>query len=323
MSATWRSPHQGCGLLAVPSDLGRATAAARALELAEEMALVAAVRLQELVPRRSWACMRLERRKCGSGAYQRQILDRPDEGMPFEEPLLLPEQPVELGAVVGRAEPAPEHEVLRPRDRLDRVDLEEAEPPDGVEHTRRRAVEQLRANRDPARLLDGRPSSHHLLEPDRASEPGERAVECVVERARAADAGLDGGTPSRRARPRFARTSGRRGRRCGRRSRKRQDVVAVLPLVLAACRPRSGGRSRGSGARTAGPRAGCRTGRGAPPPGEPAGRAPLRPRRAPAAPPSSTSKPPQQALRDERVDRRPDRRRRRLGGASARRCPPR
>ena len=87
-------------------------------------------------------------------AHERQVLDRVDERVPLEERALLPEQPVELGAVVAGAEPAEEDEVLRPLDRLDDVDLEEAEPADGLEHARRRAVERLRAHRDPPRLLD-------------------------------------------------------------------------------------------------------------------------------------------------------------------------
>ena len=57
---------------------------------------------------------------------------------------------------------------------------------------------------------------------------------------------------------------------------EREDVVAVPPLVLRACRPRSGGRSRARGARTADPRGGCRTGRAALPPSARRGRAPCR-----------------------------------------------
>ena len=83
---------------------------------------------------------------------QRKILGRPDVGVPLDELSLVPEQAVELGDVV-RPETAPEHEVLRRRDGRDRVDLEEAERADGVEDGRRRAVEELRAHGDAARLL--------------------------------------------------------------------------------------------------------------------------------------------------------------------------
>jgi hypothetical protein len=45
-------------------------------------------------------------------------------------------------------------EVLRDGDRGDRVELEEPELVDGVEHAPRRPVEELRADGDPAGLLD-------------------------------------------------------------------------------------------------------------------------------------------------------------------------
>ena len=83
------------------------------------------------------------------GAEERQRLDRPDERLPFEEQPVLPEQPVELGGVEG-PEAAEEDELLGRRDRRDRVELEEAQPADRVEHAGRRAVEQLRAHRDAA-----------------------------------------------------------------------------------------------------------------------------------------------------------------------------
>jgi hypothetical protein len=45
-------------------------------------------------------------------------------------------------------------EVLRDGDRGDRVELEEPELVDGVEHAGRRPVQELRADGDPAGLLD-------------------------------------------------------------------------------------------------------------------------------------------------------------------------
>src|SRR5262249_60597905 len=54
---------------------------------------------------------------------------------------------------------APEDEMLRRRARADRVELEEAEPPHGVEHGRRRAVEELRADRNAAGFV-GRDEPH-------------------------------------------------------------------------------------------------------------------------------------------------------------------
>jgi hypothetical protein len=80
----------------------------------------------------------------------RQVLDRIDERVDLDELPLLPEQPLEPGSVEG-PEPAPEDEVLRRRHGRDGVDLKEAEPADGLEDVRRRAVEELRAHGDPAR----------------------------------------------------------------------------------------------------------------------------------------------------------------------------
>jgi hypothetical protein len=88
-----------------------------------------------------------------TGAEQREVLDRPDVGVPLDELALVPEQAVELAGVV-RAEAAPEDELLRRCDGRDRVDLEEAEPANRLEDVARGAVEELRADRDSACLLE-------------------------------------------------------------------------------------------------------------------------------------------------------------------------
>ena len=118
-------------------------------ELAEHVTPEARVRLEEVPHPRVLAFAPPPR----SSADEGQVLDRPDEGVPLEELPLLPEQPVELGGVEG-AEAAEEDELLRRRDRRDRIHLEEAESANRVEDRGRRAVEQLRADRDAARLLD-------------------------------------------------------------------------------------------------------------------------------------------------------------------------
>src|SRR5580765_1605162 len=82
------------------------------------------------------------------GPNQRQVVDRVDEGVPLEELSLLPEQPVEVGAIVG-SEPAPEDEVLGRRDGRDRVDLEAAEVANRRQDVPRRAVEELGAHGHP------------------------------------------------------------------------------------------------------------------------------------------------------------------------------
>ena len=88
-----------------------------------------------------------------AGEQHRKLLDRVDERVDLDELVLLPDQAVELLPSVG-PEPAPEHEVLRRRDRRDRIDLEEAEPADRLQDAARRAVEQLRPHRYPPCLLD-------------------------------------------------------------------------------------------------------------------------------------------------------------------------
>ena len=100
------------------------------------------------------------------GPQQRQRLDRIHERVVLDEPALLPQQPVELGRVEV-AEAAPEDEVLRRRDGCDRVELEEAEPADGVEHPARRAVKQLRAHRDAPGVGETHPPRHGASVPSR------------------------------------------------------------------------------------------------------------------------------------------------------------
>ena len=122
------------------------------LELAQQPALEPGMRLQELPAPLLVLVVRAPRALAHPRADEREVLDRPDEGVPLEELPLLPEQPVELGAVV-RPEAAPRHEVLRRRDGRDRVDLEVPKSPHRVEEVARRAVEQLRADCDPPCLL--------------------------------------------------------------------------------------------------------------------------------------------------------------------------
>src|SRR5829696_2154904 len=142
-------------------DLAREQRAAP-LELTQDVAPEGGVLLEELV------AAPLPRILVAPAAHpcanEGQILDRPDERSPLEQLPLLPEQAIEFGRVVAVAEPAPEHQVLRRRDGGDRVDLQVAELPDGLEDAARRAVQQLRADGDPPRLLrrDRDPANHAL-----------------------------------------------------------------------------------------------------------------------------------------------------------------
>ena len=136
---------------------------------------------------------------------------------------------------------------------------------------RARLEVHARDGRPPAVRASARRSAAHGLEPARAPEPVERAVEGVVERRRGADAGLAverlhderalaplrlevGPADDAVAPERTAARSSRSGARAP------------------SCRPRSGGRTRARAARTAGPRGGCRTVTAGPPPTAPAGR---------------------------------------------------
>ena len=86
------------------------------------------------------------------GADQRQRFDRPDEGVPFEELALDPQQPLEL-ARIERPQTAPQHELSAAsppwrsgRAGGSRVPGPFSAPPEPI-------VEQLRANGDAPRLL--------------------------------------------------------------------------------------------------------------------------------------------------------------------------
>ena len=131
-------------------------------------------------------------------------------------------------------------------------------------HAGRRAVEQLRADGDPPRLLE-RDEPHRRLARARSCAPAGRAP----------------GRARRRARPTARTPSSRWNALTTSRPSARSDLRSTRPTIRSrtgtgarssrtavaarACRPRSGGRSRGSAARTGDPRAGCRTGRGARP----------------------------------------------------------
>ena len=150
---------------------------------------------------------------------KRQILGRPDERVPFDELSLLPDQPVELFAVV-RPEPAPEHEVLRRRDRRDRVDLEEPEPAHGVEHRRSPSRRAAGPQRDAAGLL--RCDRPHLATVSRSSTRASRSS-ALSSAVSSAPERLTLGSRCTRLHAQHAvapgRTSGRPARRAGRRTR--------------------------------------------------------------------------------------------------------
>jgi len=120
-------------------------------------------------------------------ADERQVFDRVDERVVLEELPLLPEQPVELGAVVG-TEAAEEDELLGGCHGRDRVHLQEAELPDRVENRRGGAVEELGAHGDPPRLFE-RNVGHARLEirTGRCYRPG---LERRLARNRAAEQGV-------------------------------------------------------------------------------------------------------------------------------------
>src|SRR5215207_1160351 len=119
-------------------------------ELAEDVPPESSLLLQELA--RPALPLVAAPRLAHPRADEWQVFERPDERVPLEEFPLFPQKAIEL-RLVERAEPAPEDELLRRRDSRDRIDLEEAEPADRLENVARRPVEELRANREPSRLL--------------------------------------------------------------------------------------------------------------------------------------------------------------------------
>jgi hypothetical protein len=124
------------------------------LELPEDVAAKGCVLLEELVPALVPDAGARAPVPPHQRAQERQRLDRPDVCVPLDQLALAPQQPVELAAVVRRPEAAPEDEVLRGRDRRDRVELQEPEPSNGRQDSAGGAGEKLRANGDSPRLLE-------------------------------------------------------------------------------------------------------------------------------------------------------------------------
>ena len=81
MSATWRLPHQGCGSRGVAECCAssRESSGPRARAPAGGGACSAAFAFRNSLPRRSWACF--APRAAHPRADERQVLDRPDEGV--------------------------------------------------------------------------------------------------------------------------------------------------------------------------------------------------------------------------------------------------
>ena len=138
------------------------------LQLAEDVATKGAVLVQEVAHPALGLVVRRGSPAAHETPHDGKLLDRPDEGIPLEERALVPQQAVELRHVV-RAQSAPEDEVLCGRHGRDRVELQEPEPADGLEHVRRGPVEELRPDGDTAGLglVDQPPSAGA----PRAAEP--------------------------------------------------------------------------------------------------------------------------------------------------------
>jgi hypothetical protein len=124
------------------------------LELPQDVAAKGCVLLEKLVPALVPDAGADATVLAHQRAQERQRLDRPDVRIPLDQLALAPQQPVELAAVVRRPEATPEDEVLRGRDRRDRVELQEPEPSNGRQDSAGGAGEKLRANGDSPRLLE-------------------------------------------------------------------------------------------------------------------------------------------------------------------------
>src|SRR5262249_26927544 len=200
--------HQAHLPLAPPAVV-LATVARRVLDLAGEEGPVFAEFLQHVAAERRALLQPGDQAaivRPVAAAHERledgQVLARVEVCVPLDELPLLPEQTVELRRVEA-AETAPEDQVLRRRDDRDRVELEEPEMADGLEHPPRAAVEALGPNGDPPRLLD-RNLTHtgppRARAPVRAASPPVRASH-PRSRAHAAQ----GGSAARAAGPRSGR----------------------------------------------------------------------------------------------------------------------
>ena len=92
------------------------------------------------------------------GEHEADVVDRPDVRRVLDQRALGLHREGQVGVLVVAAEARPEDQVDIGRDRRRRVDLEQGELVDDLGHRaagpRRRGVEQLRPDRDPARLLD-------------------------------------------------------------------------------------------------------------------------------------------------------------------------
>ncbi len=90
----------------------------------------------------------------GTGEVEAEVAHRPDERVELEQRPILLERSLQVLGPVRRAEAAPGDEVGVRRDRRGGIDLQQRQPLDDLEQIRRaRRVEQLRAHRDPPRLL--------------------------------------------------------------------------------------------------------------------------------------------------------------------------
>ena len=90
----------------------------------------------------------------GAGEVEAEVAHRPDERVELEQRPILLERPLQVLGPVRRAEAAPGDEVGVRRDRRGGIDLQQRQPLDDLEQIlRARRVEQLRAHRDPPRLL--------------------------------------------------------------------------------------------------------------------------------------------------------------------------
>ena len=103
------------------------------------------------------------------GDHGWQVARRPDVGHGLDEGAVVLDRLDEGGGVVGRAEPAPQHEVGARCDRRGRVDLQDREAVDDVnEVCRTRLVEQLRVDRDPAGFILVQTIDDHAADPSAA-----------------------------------------------------------------------------------------------------------------------------------------------------------
>ena len=147
-------------------------------QLAQHVAAERCVRVHPVTPIRAPGIARppTTRETPHRLAMDRVVVDVDDVRPIFEQRMLVPEHALQIGDAEPRAQPAPEHEVLRARDRARRIHLDLAETAhDLLDRARPGCGQELRDDGEPSRVLHRQLQAAWLTRPSRrpcSSVPG-------------------------------------------------------------------------------------------------------------------------------------------------------